>query len=493
MSLRHVKMPKKKQSERKVRLIPFIKNNGHLLVISVVVSAVLLIMNYYTIRILSGVRAYVHGESFYSKGQKDATRHLARYIQTRNEQFWEAYKKDISIPISDRIARLAMLEGDLETAKKALYGAKIHPDDMDTQIWLFVNFKDLPFMKKPIDIWTKGDSIIERQDQLAHDIHHGLQKSDTYTEIQKDSLLNLVYHQSAIITDLEIKFLESMGETSRIVGNLITVFNAILIVIIVGGSSLFGWRIVYKLMKSEDDLLKKNTELKRINRELDRFVYSASHDLRAPITSLQGLIEVASEENEPKKLKKYFGLMNQSLNKQDDFIKKIITFSRNKRLSLSVEEVDFGEMLDQTFDQLRYMKNAGSILLKKELHTDRLQLDKFRMEVVFTNLFSNAIKFIDPRKDQQVIKVISREKENNLEIVIADNGLGIPKANRDRIFDMFYKTTYNTQGSGVGLYIVRETIERMGGTIRVNSRIDVGTEFLIKLPAKGAMNELTHS
>lgn len=463
------------------KLWAVIQSNGKTLIVVFLVSASLFFMNYYTIKVQSGIRAYVNGESYYSKGQKDAARHLVMYINSQDPHHWEKYKEHIKIPICDGAARRHLQAGENEQAKIAFLEGKNHQDDLDVLVWLFVNFENLSFMKEPIRLWTEGDSIISVQDSLAHQIHNYI-TSDAQDKAYGANLIEQVHKNSEIITEKEEQFLASLGDTARQVSNLILIVNTIFTIIIIWGAGAFAMLIINRLIKSEDKLVQKNNELKSINAELDRFVYSASHDLRAPITSLKGLIKIARGENGKQDVEHYFGLMDRSLEKQDNFIQKIISFSRNKRLELKIEELDLGQLVNDVFEQLQFMQQAKNVRLINNVSGLKIHIDPFRLEVVLANLFSNAIKFIDPRKPEQVIEVSAVEKDGFMEISVRDNGLGIPKSHVDKIFDMFYMTTYNSEGSGVGLYIVKETVSKMGGSISVASQIDEGTTFVIRLP-----------
>ncbi len=467
------------------KLWAVVSSNGKLLLVVFLVSASMLIMNYYTIRVQSGIRAYVNGESYYSKGHKDAARHLVLYIETHNPQHWENYKENIAITIGDGVARRSLLVDEIDRAKQGLLAGKNHPDDLDDIVWLFVNFKDVSFMKEPIALWTETDSIVNIQDSLAHQIHNQIVLGGM-TPMNKPYLISHVYDHSEAITIKGKQFLDSLGQTARKVSTLMLFINTIFTLMIIGGAGAFAMLIINRLIKSEDKLMQKNNALENINAELDRFVYSASHDLRAPINSLKGLIKIAKGESDHNNVHRYFGMMDQSLEKQDNFIKKIISFSRNKRLELTVEEVDLDELTTEVFEQLQFMSGASSVKLVKNLSNKNILADPFRLEVILTNLFSNAIKFIDPRKSEQVIEVTTRESKGILELVVKDNGLGISKEHKEKVFDMFYMTTYSKEGSGVGLYIVKETINKMGGSISVESEIDKGATFYIHLPIRRA-------
>jgi len=230
-------------------------------------------------------------------------------------------------------------------------------------------------------------------------------------------------------------------------------------------------------------LLDRNEELIKINKELDKFVYSASHDLRAPIASLLGLIEVARLEKNMDSITRLLNMQEKSLLRLDRFIKDIVDHSRNTRLPVECESINFEKMLQMTMEQFQFMDNVNKIRTK--IIVD--QEEKFftapsRLEIVLNNLISNSLKYADMQKDDPFIEVQIKSNSRSAEIKVIDNGEGIPTDSKSRVFDMFYRATANGPGSGLGLYIVKEAVGKIGGTINVNSEYGKGTEFVVNIP-----------
>jgi signal transduction histidine kinase len=233
----------------------------------------------------------------------------------------------------------------------------------------------------------------------------------------------------------------------------------------------------------ERHLQTQNEELKKINEELDRFVYSAGHDLRAPLMSVLGLINIAQLDQSGAKKDEYMELMRRSIHKLDEFIKDIIHFSRNARTPLTPEPIRFAPLLHEVVENLHYMKGARAI--QTQLHvTQDLPFfsDPKRLTVVLNNLLANAFRYSDPYKPQSFVHVSVTVDAQGANIRIEDNGIGIDREHLDKIFLMFYRATESRSGSGLGLYIVKETIETLQGQIKVQSRIGEGTAFSISLP-----------
>lgn len=231
-------------------------------------------------------------------------------------------------------------------------------------------------------------------------------------------------------------------------------------------------------------LMERNEELSKINAELDRFVYSASHDLRAPIASLLGLIEVARMEKTMDNMERLLDMQKRSLLRLDHFIKDIVDHSRNMRLQIESEAIDFESIIQGSFEHLQFMENASQI--RKKITVDQegvFVTAPSRLEIVLNNLISNAMKYADLRKSDPFIEVQVKATSTHAQLKVIDNGEGIPREAKPKIFDMFYRASSNGMGSGLGLYIVKEAVQKIGGTIVVSSEHGKGTEFVVEIPS----------
>jgi PAS domain S-box-containing protein len=230
-------------------------------------------------------------------------------------------------------------------------------------------------------------------------------------------------------------------------------------------------------------LLDRNEELLKTNAELDRFVYSASHDLRAPIASLLGLIEVARLEQDRNNIVELLEMQQKSLLRLDRFIKDIVDHSRNTRLDVNSDPINFENLVHSVFEQLQFMDNVNKIqkriIIKQQ---DDFFTSATRLDILFNNLISNAIKYADLRKPDPFLEVLIAAGATQAEIRIRDNGEGIPSDSVSKIFDMFFRASRRGTGSGLGLYIVREAIQKIKGTIEVKSELGKGTEFVVVIP-----------
>lgn len=235
---------------------------------------------------------------------------------------------------------------------------------------------------------------------------------------------------------------------------------------------------------NEEALEKSNKQLTKSNKELDKFVYSVSHDLRAPLTSMLGLIEITEDEVNDEYVSNNMGMLKASIHKLDGFILDILNYSRNARQEITMEEINFKELLEDIMTNLRYMNRDKKMV---EINVDVMNQntfvsDKQRINIIMNNILSNAIKYHDPKSPKPYVNVKIDTTVAETLITVSDNGVGVKKELHDKIFDMFYRVSHNSDGSGLGLYIVKESIEKLNGTIEVESELGIGTAFNIHLP-----------
>ncbi|WP_422359016.1 PAS domain S-box protein [Reichenbachiella sp.] len=236
---------------------------------------------------------------------------------------------------------------------------------------------------------------------------------------------------------------------------------------------------------TQEQLVQQIEELKKVNFELDRFVYSVSHDLRAPLLSIKGLVNISESENPSSTLMKYLGMIRTSVERLDKFIMDILDYSRNSRLEVQQNEIDFKTLTNEIINNMIHMEGYQHVLFSLDVKLkSKFVSDKRRIEVILANLISNAIKYQDLKKSTQNIDIsIDEQKEQSqLSIIVEDNGVGIEDASQGKIFDMFYRASDRSKGAGLGLYIIKETVEKMNGSVELKSKEGEFTKFTINLP-----------
>lgn len=234
----------------------------------------------------------------------------------------------------------------------------------------------------------------------------------------------------------------------------------------------------YEMYRVRVDLRNRNAELEQTNRELERFIYSASHDLRAPLASIKGVLQLA--EAEPEGVNEYLGMIDRSVNRLDSFVRHVIDYFQNHKRFLETTAFELHEVLDEVLEALGGLPQAtelSQIGLDKTIHGDRM-----RWRMIFTNLMSNAFKFKDPTKETAQISFEAQTESGNVALTYKDNGLGMDEKTRSQAFEMFFRTSSPSDGTGLGLYIVSQAVEAMGGSIDLESEPGEGTTMSISIP-----------
>jgi PAS domain S-box-containing protein len=251
---------------------------------------------------------------------------------------------------------------------------------------------------------------------------------------------------------------------------------------VVSGLTIYA-RDVTSQTRAENLLKQQNEELTKINEELDRFVYSASHDLRAPLMSVKGLLNMVKVDPDKENADHYLDLIEKSVSKLDNFILDIINYSRNSRMEVIPKEIHFAELLRESVETLRYMEGADQVKSITRLNVEiPFYSDYSRLLILFNNIISNAVRYRDKWKSDSYLKVDIETTSEKATIVFSDNGVGIPDEYLDNVFKMFFRANADSKGSGLGLYIVKGVLEKLNGTIEVQSRIGRGTKFKIQIP-----------
>jgi PAS domain S-box-containing protein len=228
---------------------------------------------------------------------------------------------------------------------------------------------------------------------------------------------------------------------------------------------------------------KSNEELSKTNEELDKFVYSVSHDLRAPIASALGLINLMRFSPTEDELYEYLQLLEGCMKRLDDFISEILDYSQNTRLDLKIQAINFEKIVQDTFANYAFLENSSKISKSLTIKGNApFYSDEKRLMMVFNNLISNAIRYTDLTKIEAFIKINVHINEQTAQIEIEDNGIGIGQDHLLHVFEMFYRATDARTGAGLGLYIVKEAIEKLKGKIELHSILGKGTTFQIEIP-----------
>lgn len=235
--------------------------------------------------------------------------------------------------------------------------------------------------------------------------------------------------------------------------------------------------------EAEEKLLLQNAALRKVNGELDQFVYSVSHDLRAPLASVLGLINISRQEDQRETLMHYLDLQEKSIHKLDTYIREIIDLSKNARLNIQKEAVDFTQLVEEVFQGQHYDQSAATVQKINRIEQPfPFCSDHKRIRVILQNLVSNALRYANLQQEPPFVRVSVVVEASQTVLEVEDNGVGIHADYLPNIFQMFYRANHHKTGSGLGLYIVKETLEKLEGRIKVHSEVGKGSKFTVIIP-----------
>ncbi len=398
-------------------------------------------------------------EEFESNGRQIAWKVYYKSVRLGGEQFVSIYTRNIS---ANKLFQNKILihEANLRTIINSLHAS----------IWLVNDkFEVIDFNDSTFSYFLNSYSI-------------SLIPSKSFIELLPEaSGLRQTWQDRfnvAMISRETTSFLDHVN----VGGNEVTCETRIIPVL--SGDHVIGLTISMEdiTQKVADERLQRAqmSELIKLNSELDKFVYSASHDLRAPVLSIMGVMNLMKRESPKDQL--YFSHIDSSVRKLDNFVTNVINYSRNNKLDVIPEKIDFQLLLDRICDGLGYLE--GSRVVKCERLVNEqvpFHTDVDRLTIIFRNLLTNAFQYFDRTKSCRLTINVQVNSQFAI-ITFKDNGIGIDPALQDRVFEMFFRASEASNGSGLGLYVAKNAVERLGGEIELTSVFEVGTEIVIRLP-----------
>lgn len=251
---------------------------------------------------------------------------------------------------------------------------------------------------------------------------------------------------------------------------------------------------ISNLVEHEHSLRLNANALAKSNMELDRFIYSASHDIRAPISTVMGLVNLINIEPDYSKQKTLVDMIGSTMNKLDAFLHQLSTYSKNARRDIDVSRINLNDLVNNSLIKINDHPCLQSVEINIDVQQDsEFFSDEERLQSIMYHLVKNSLDFSDATKTQRKIDIQARTVRGKLVIEVFDNGVGIPDNRVAHVFDIFYKASSLSSGSGLGLYLVRETVTRMDGVVTLHSRLGVGTVVRIEIPNSIHFNPQTTS
>lgn len=237
-------------------------------------------------------------------------------------------------------------------------------------------------------------------------------------------------------------------------------------------------------MKSTQYTKLNIAELEKANRVINQFVTSCSHSMRGPLKSIKGLVSLLYKSKDIPEwdATKFLDLIEESAYKMENMLDELEQLLENSKRGIAIKKIDWGELIKSVLT--RYQKEIITSQIKVDFTIEQLadfSSDRLRLYLILSHIVENAIQFQDKTKSDRTIHISVQAKALDCVIHISDNGIGIDNNAQGKVFDLFYRATEKSKGVGVGLYVVREAIEKMGGSITAESELGTGSVFILTI------------
>jgi signal transduction histidine kinase/uncharacterized protein HemY len=240
-----------------------------------------------------------------------------------------------------------------------------------------------------------------------------------------------------------------------------------------------------KVKERNTELMSAYSDLLRISEEMDTLVYKASHDLRGPLATIMGICNIALMEVKDQKALSYFSMLATSSNRMDKLLHRLLKVNHIKHTDLECSLIDIEPMVTETLSTLQWVEGYADLKFFMNIETGmRFFTDASLLKVILENLIENTINYRNLEPESSPYVWITMEKQADAVIIcVKDNGMGIAAEHSPKIFNMFYRGTERTRGSGLGLYIAHIAVQKMHGNIRYCNEITDETVFEVILPS----------
>jgi PAS domain S-box-containing protein len=232
------------------------------------------------------------------------------------------------------------------------------------------------------------------------------------------------------------------------------------------------------------DIKKKDGKLIRLTHELDQFIYHTSHELRAPLTSILGLTNLIRMEKDPAVIPGYVSMIENRVHTLDNLLRKMVTLVHRKKHGH--DAIDWEALTLEMLNDC-WPKKSSLRLLYEVNQSDPFLADATSVKLIFYHLISNALKYYNPDCDDPYLTIRITSSPREAVIRFSDNGIGIDADSTGNLFEIFYKAHADSNGHGLGLYIVKTMVDNLDGTIEVDTEAGKGSTFTITIP-----NQSTH-
>ncbi|WP_026135436.1 CheR family methyltransferase [Nafulsella turpanensis] len=375
---------------------------------------------------------------------------------------------NLELRVEERTRELLESEERLRLVSRATNDAVWDWNLVNNELWWNDGYYNL-FGYKPgstnggIDSWFSQLHPMEKE-EIIRSINNAINMGEKqwaaeHRFLKSDGTYAFVYNRGYIM-------INEYGVPFRMLGSMVDLTN---------------------LRKAQEELEKSNSNLRKINNDLDNFVYTASHDLKAPVINLEGLVKLLSpklrEKISPKE-QRTIDMIEHSVARLKRTISALLEIARvQKDLESKVELLSFEEVLEDAKEDVLDLVEECGASIKTDFQVPEVYYTRYNLRSIIYNLLSNALKYCN--KDRKTKILISTSLKGNYTLLtFSDNGLGMNERQLSKLFSMFKRFHPQVEGTGVGLYMVKRIIENHGGRIEVESKEGEGTVFYVYFPMK---------
>ncbi len=438
-----------------------------------------------SVKVMSGIRAYVSGEGLWSKAQKEADSYLVKYTSTHNESDYQEFLLYTGVQLGDHQARIEMDKPNPNETlvRQGFIQGGNNPSDVDDLIFLYRNLKDNSLMRPAVSTWKQGDIVTAKMIALASEIHALVTSRATVTtagqaawDAELATLVARTYTLDRQLTVLENQFSAGLGQASRRVSRYLYSITFFM-------TGLLGILTLVFAVRSARSII-------QLDKQKTEFVSLASHQLRTPLTAMNWYAEaLLSETAGPitKQQREYLSELQGGGQRMAALISDLLKMSSLDLGTYHPEfkKVDIEHVINTISRDLQPLITQNGLHLSVQIEPDvpQLTIDEQLLSGVLQNLVSNSVKY---SRHGGKISVSVRKQRRNILIHVADNGIGIPDKQQKHIFSKLFRADnaqkVDANGTGLGLYIVKAMTRSMGGKVWFESTEHKGTDFYIRLP-----------
>lgn len=444
-----------------------------------------------SVHVLGAVRAYVGGESRWSKARSMAVQALRDYAASRDPTDLQRYHEALRVPLGDRLAReqLTHPRPDMRLVRQGFLGGENHPEDIDAMVQLFRHLGWLPVFRQAISQWTHADAVLDDLQAQARLLVRQVDGADVAGQHQ--TLLRIRQLDQELLRT-ESAFSTELAEASRqtvmslTLGILVSALLLTLTSVLMVHRSL---RRQHARQLAQAQLSAQAQAADNVARAQRAFLSRLSHELRTPLNAILGfaqLLSIDQTDHPTEHQRQRINLILQAGRQLLGLIEDVLDLTKVESgdMALTIQPVAVHDLLRTSLQLVENTRQQYGIEITSDFpdHELIVQADPRRLQQIFLNLLSNGCKYNRP---QGTLHVSSSQDAQGVHMHFEDTGIGLSADEIGQLFQPFKRMpakARDVEGTGLGLYIVRQFLERMQGRIEVRSEPGVGSCFTVSLP-----------